>query len=950
MPRRPKPEPMRERPRLSPQPDGYAHYGSGPQEAGRDFASGNPGDPGFPANPGFPGNPESPGNPGESGPAPGGQLVGPVPLRQPPVHAQPRQRRRQRSIRSTVTMLLIIPLVTLLGLLTYSFVTTVPGFLADRNNTAVNNDVGGPLQGLLTQLDTEAALTYARDSFPRLIPAQQQAAQRKLEQQLRMMPPAQAQQAEATARAQAQELQQQSQAVAQQLKAQRPKTDAAIAAFRAGQSKLVTAGLLPAQDRPLAAALLQQLQNVSELRAQSDNHSASPLTVFKGYNGVIGAIFPYVAAMPNTRSTVTMFSQSMGTLFMGQALTDVAAEATLGNGAHENGGVVTGPVYEQFRQIVDSQRQLDQSGATMLNIANTNGTDPYVEALNSPQFKAFQSLEDTVVADGPNRKLPASPQEWQQESQAALAQLTRGETAERLTVTKNAAHASNVTEYELFGVGGLGLLLVLLSSLLLLRFGNRVSRELRSLRAAARGLAFQRLPGVVSRLRVGDDLDTEAEAPPLRLNTKTLEVTETADAFSAVQRTAVQAAIDQAVLRKAVNNVFRRLARRNQGLLQRQLKMLDEMERGTHDPDALGQLFRLDHLTTRMRRQAEGLIILSGAAPGRGWRQPVQVVEVLRGAVGEIEDYVRVDLATDSPDYLQGSGVADVTHLLAELIENAVAYSPPTTRVQVRGGRVANGYVVEVEDRGPGMPADALAALNQRLAEPPDFDVADSDQLGLFVVSRLAARHGIKVSMRPSIYGGITAIVLLPHSLVVSPEEAAYLASHEQGGPAGRRQTGPMEAIGNGRGRMAAAVGAAADALTGRRRRADSGPIPSGDGSGPMPALGGTPPLPSRADRPAGSPFPGAAGARPGSASGPFPAPPADGYQGAATSREGLPRRERMANIAPQLRDGGPVVPPGPVVAKSPEQARTLMSDIQRGLRTGRNANVNGNGTDGQPR
>ena len=186
------------------------------------------------------------------------------------------------------------------------------------------------------------------------------------------------------------------------------------------------------------------------------------------------------------------------------------------------------------------------------------------------------------------------------------------------------------------------------------------------------------------------------------------------------------------------------------------------MERSTEDPDALEQLFRLDHLTTRMRRQAEGLIILSGAAPGRTWRQPVAVVEVLRGAIGEIEDYARVDLLTDSPDFMQGTAVADVTHMLAELVENAVQYSPPSTRVQVRGGRVANGYVIEIEDRGLGIPADTMDVLNERLAQPPEFDLADSDQLGLFVVSRLAARHGVKVSLRVSGYGGTTAIVLLP--------------------------------------------------------------------------------------------------------------------------------------------------------------------------------------------
>ena len=349
----------------------------------------------------------------------------------------------------------------------------------------------------------------------------------------------------------------------------------------------------------------------------------------------------------------------------------------------------------------------------------------------------------------------------------------------------SATRSGDVILLRLVLVGGAGLVAVIVSSILLLGFGNRISRELTGLRAAARTLAGERLPSVVSRLRAGDDVDVAAEAPPLDLNTRTREVTDTADAFSAVQRTAVEAAVEQAQLRKGVSLVFRSLSRRNQSLLQRQLKLLDEMERSTEDPDALEQLFRLDHLTTRMRRQAEGLIILSGAAPGRTWRQPVPVVEVLRGAIGEIEDYARVDLLTDSPDFMQGTAVADVTHMLAELVENAVQYSPPNTRVQVRGGRVANGYVIEIEDRGLGIPADTMVVLNERLARPPEFDLADSDQLGLFVVSRLASRHGVKVSLRVSGYGGTTAIVLLPRALVVAEEEVPFLAAKS---PAGERR------------------------------------------------------------------------------------------------------------------------------------------------------------------
>jgi signal transduction histidine kinase len=649
------------------------------------------------------------------------------------------------------------------------------------------------------------------------------------------------------------------------------------------------------------------------------------------------------------------------------------------------------------------------------------------------------------------------------------------EEVSREAITANDTHQGNVILYRLAGIGLGGLLIVILSTFLLLRFGARISRELTGLRNAAQVLSGERLPSVVRRLRAGDEVDVEAEAPPLELRTRTREVTETADAFSAVQHTAIEAAVEQATLRKGVSNVFRSLARRNQSLVQRQLRMLDEMERATQDPDALAQLFRLDHLTTRMRRQAEGLIILSGSAPSRRWRQPVAVVEVLRGAISEIEDYVRVDLITDSPDYLTGAAVADVTHLLAEVIENAVVYSPPATRIAVRGGRVANGYVIEVEDRGLGIPPAARDVLNDRLAQPPDFDLTDSDQLGLFVVSRLAIRNEIKVSLRESGFGGTTAIVLLPGALVVTEDEAKALAAQGPQGPQGPRALGganrPTEADGTGPGRRVPRLDRPVAAAHDDHDMGDAfarGPSgtqahgggtagygqygaggPDGDpsfGGGPAPARGGAPfsgdsfasrsssggpgfgaspgfggglpsesgsfggaTLPSRGGPPSGpfgrsddsgsfpsagvpgrgglaaggspaeagslgggtsfgggtlpprggtergafgnpAPFqdaPAAGGSHP-AAGGSHPAaggshPAGDGGgQNEGVSSIGLPKRQKMASLAPQLRDIRPEAPKGSLAGRSPEQARALLSSIQRGLRTGRDSGAAG--------
>ena len=286
--------------------------------------------------------------------------------------------------------------------------------------------------------------------------------------------------------------------------------------------------------------------------------------------------------------------------------------------------------------------------------------------------------------------------------------------------------------------GGVGLLAVLVSVFLLIWFGRKVTGDLTRLYASVRGMAEERLPRVVDRLRRGEDVDVLAESPPPAASS-IREISQIARSFGIVQEAAVAAAVEQARLRKGVNQVFLNISMRNQSLLHRQLGMLDAMERRTSDPAALADLFRLDHLTTRMRRHAEGLIILSGATPGRGWRDPVPVVDVLRAAVAEVEDYVRVDVVSESPDLVAGIAVNDVIHLVAELVENATVFSPPNTRIEVRADRVGTGLVAEVEDRGLGLSPDEIDDINRRLASPPEFDLVNSEKLGLFVVSSLAA-------------------------------------------------------------------------------------------------------------------------------------------------------------------------------------------------------------------
>ena len=523
---------------------------------------------------------------------------------------------------------------------------------------------------------------------------------------------------------------------------------------------------------------------------------------------------------------------------------------------------------------------------------------------------------------------------------------------------------------------GIGLAIIVAGVALMGFFARRLARDITDLEATARYLADEEMPRLVERLRQGEQEVVPAEVT-LQLRTKTAEVASAEAAIASLQHTAAAAAAGEAGLRNGIGQVFVSLARRNQSLLQRQLRLIDALEQKASDPAALADLFPLDHLTTRMRRHAEGLIILAGAAPGRSWSEPVPVIDVIRGAVAEIEDYKRVTVLTRAEDAVTGLAAADMIHLLAELIENATLSSPSGTRVEVRAGRVANGFAIEIDDRGLGIEADQLHTINKRLARPPDFDLANVDQLGLFVVGKLAARHGVRVALRPSAYGGTTAVVLLPNSIVARAADAETDTNPDLRPPIGRpsgldlgdpgalapraRQSaqpslsgGPTGETGNADGGSGLASGSTGAALR------PPGLTPRQPGfaprrPGPAPAEAG--PAPSQ---PTFAPAQrGLAPSQPGHApSEDGPAPrraadtdtpgPAAGPQTAGTYR-GLPRRVRQASLNPHLRDSRAAAVRGrqadrtpPSSTRSPEEARSLAASMQSGWRRGRATNAPG--------
>jgi signal transduction histidine kinase len=528
-------------------------------------------------------------------------------------------------------------------------------------------------------------------------------------------------------------------------------------------------GSLFADSRPAINALFAQLAQLRRIRAAIDSGAMSPPAAFQAYSGMMDAEFRFFKSSLQYRPS-SLAEVSIGTVDAAYVYELARREATLVDGALADRG-----------QMSPSARQLFASSAANRNLLMNDVLAfltpdlraPYLSVVNSPEYQGYQAMEDRILASlGGSGPIPANAAAWQASSNTYLAAMLGAEfkTSAALAATTASLTNQQVTEAAL--AGGAGLLAVVVSVILLVWFGRKVTRDLTRLDDNVRGMAQERLPRVVEQLRRGDDVDVLAESPPP--DTSTIqEIAQIAESFAAVQRAAVGAAVDQARMRKGVNQVFLNISMRSQSLLHRQLAMLDSMERGTGEAKALADLFRLDHLTTRMRRHAESLIILSGATPGRGWRDPVPVVDVLRASVAEVEDYVRVDVVSESQDLVAGNAVNDVIHLVAELIENATAFSPPNTRVEVRADRVGVGLVAEIEDRGLGLGADDIDDINRRLASPPEFDLADSEQLGLFVVGRLAARHHIKVSLRPSPYGGITAVVLLPFGVIVREEDAS---------------------------------------------------------------------------------------------------------------------------------------------------------------------------------
>jgi signal transduction histidine kinase len=494
-----------------------------------------------------------------------------------------------------------------------------------------------------------------------------------------------------------------------------------------------------------------------------------------------------------------------------------------------------------------------------------------IEAADQYASRAFGRPEGLADLDRRSYK------DWVDDSSTKIQEMGRIEHTLLEDMEQKARELRSATERDAIIAGALILLVLGVSLVGAFVVARSMIRSLRRLQETATKVAQDRLPELVKQLSESDPQDVDTSVESVGVHSRD-EIGRVAAAFDDVHREAVRLAAEQALLRGNVNAMFTNLSRRSQGLIQRQLSLISELESREADPDQLSSLFKLDHLATRMRRNGENLLVLAGEEPGRRWTRPVPLVDVLRAAASEVEQYERIELASVPTTEVAGRVVNDLVHLLAELLENATSFSSPQTKVKVTGHALPDGRVlIEIHDTGIGLSPEDLAAINERLASPPTVDVSVSRRMGLFVVGRLSQRHGIRIQLRPSDSGGTTALVMLPVDVAQGGKKPQPKpAQGAPGAPAAAQAAAGVAAArrGGGNGQGGGVLGGApggpgggalgAGASSGGRLNAGQGPraaLPGSGGQGGRPGAPGGPRGPQGPGTPPqGRPAPAGAG------------------------------------------------------------------------------------------
>ncbi|MFF0499900.1 nitrate- and nitrite sensing domain-containing protein [Nocardia aobensis] len=570
--------------------------------------------------------------------------------------------------------------------------------------------------------------------------------------------------------------------------------------------------------------------------------------------------------------------------------------AALGSLALSTGGLAPDELREFDNQIGSSQTDIARLQPRLTPDEQTR----VQQIIASPEWRQMlagtKSIRDHAALEAAgfdSTTAPVSVAAWRQATNQVCDDLLDIWRSHQLHAQRLAqSHGSAILRNSI--LGGIATLLATIAAFVIsMRLANNMVRRLKSLRAQTLAAADEQLPALMERLDRGESVDPDADVAYLHFGSD--EIGQVADAFNRAQLAAVSAAVTEAKTRGGVTAVFLNIAHRSQSVMYRQLEVLYRAEYEYDDPELLELLFQLDNLATRERRNAENLIILGGEQPRRRWRKPVPLLELMRSAVAETQGYTRVRI-TELPDVrVIGTAVADLVHLLAELLDNATDFSPPQTPVHVHGGVVGRGVAIEIVDQGLGIPSDQIEKLNETLCDPPDFTVetlSSDSRLGLFVVARLAARHEVKVRLTESEYGGTRAIVLIPTALLATDDTDGAEAPDPAPEQHPRLDGSPWPPVAHGRPE--------------RGRTADSPREIS-----PAHIPGRTTAAPSQHTPEILSPSPG--------------------------DRPPLPRRRKQQSIAPQLAGPTPATPGQPSgTERSSEQTRELYSAIENGTRQGR--------------
>ncbi len=624
---------------------------------------------------------------------------------------------RGKSIRRKIVALLLVPLVSLTAI--WGFATVLTGREASRlfSVTTVVEEIGYPVEDTIRVLQQERRQTLVHLADPRA-----------------------------------------SDGLAA-LERSRTATDEAVAEIRRNSADADVRDAMGQAEEERLTAVLDAFDGIGSLRRSVEDGTVDRAQALGLYNRLVDPCHELLANL-HVVDDVNLDKQYRALVNVSRARELLSREDALLGSA-----LVTGRLTRaETRDVSDLVAQRTVMYDINLPLLPAAERGRYQRFWKNASSAPLRAAEEAAVATEAGVPRGVTAKSWDTAAGSVLDELgdLDDHAAERYQDRVDPVATNTIAKVVI--AGALGLIALLFSLFLSVRVGRSLIRDLRQLRLEAHEASGVRLPSVMRRLSAGEEVDVETEVPRLEYDKN--EIGEVGQALNTLQRAAVEAAVKQAGLRAGVSEVFVNLARRSQVLLHKQLTLLDTMERRTEDTEELADLFRLDHLTTRMRRHAEGLVILSGAAPSRQWRKPVQLMDVVRAAVAEVEDYERIEVRRLPRIAVTGPAVADLTHLVAELLENATVFSPPHTAVQVLGERVANGFTLEIHDRGLGMAAEALLDANLRLAETPEFELSDTDRLGLFVVSRLAQRQNVRVSLQPSPYGGTTAVVFVPDALL----------------------------------------------------------------------------------------------------------------------------------------------------------------------------------------